>query len=64
MYPKRKISGKMLPIFSGLFLLLPESVVRTGNRGRRTRGHRDQDEPDGPIRDQRAGTAHDTGNPE
>jgi len=32
-----------------LFLLLPEGVVRTGNRGKRTREHRDQDEPDGKI---------------
>jgi hypothetical protein len=48
--------------FSGFLLLLPEDVVRTGNRGKRTRKHRDQDEPDGKVRDQRAGTAHDTGN--
>ena len=48
--------------FSGLFLLLPEGVVRIDNRDKRTREHRDQDEPDGKVRDQRAGTAHDTGN--
>jgi hypothetical protein len=49
---------------SGFFLLLPEGVVRIDNCGKRTREHRDQDEPDGKIRDQRPGTAHDTGNPE
>jgi len=46
----------------GFFLLLPEGVVRIDNRGKSTREHRDQDEPDGKIRNQRPGTAHDTCN--
>ncbi len=37
-------------------------VTRAADAYLRTREHRDQDEPDGKIRDQRPGTAHDTGN--
>jgi hypothetical protein len=66
---KKNFSAKTIAVgknaadgFSGFFLLLPEDVVRINNRGKRTCEHRDQDEPDGKVRDQRAGTAHDTGN--
>jgi hypothetical protein len=59
---KNPYSAQCSPIIIRFFLFLLEGVVRTDNRGKRTREHRDQDEPDGTIRNQRPGTDQDTGN--